>query len=363
MFKLRIKSPILLALLILFVVISHIISEASGPTTHGALSRFSGNWIIAIPISAFIIMLSIWLYKHRKVERNPVIVPHYEANQALSLLEVELLLKRASNGARGITAEIITLAIQGYLKITKEEGHYVFTNLRDFKELEGVPKIIMDGIFPLRYMEITNPDPGSPVSVDIAKFLNIQSLFYLCARDAMHTARNSLYEKGYTEKNLGLNLAAFFGILASLIALISIYTATQGWIWFLAPLLTALIIGMFGVTLNYRTNKGIEELRHIEGLKLFIHTAEKDRIKFHSNPEKTPEEFEKLLPYAIVFGLETEWTEQFKDIYTAPPIWYKENASLFDPETYTIHLNDFVSIRTPTVFWISLFTRIIKNHN
>ncbi len=51
-------------------------------------------------------------------------------------------------------------------------------------------------------------------------------------------------------------------------------------------------------------------------------TAEKDRIIFHNAPDKTPELFEKLLPVAMVMGVEKEWAKKFEDIYVIPPQWY-----------------------------------------
>jgi uncharacterized membrane protein len=40
--------------------------------------------------------------------------------------------------------------------------------------------------------------------------------------------------------------------------------------------------------------------------------------------------FEKLLPYAIVMGVEKEWADQFKNIYSQPPEWYSGNITSFN---------------------------------
>ena len=58
------------------------------------------------------------------------------------------------------------------------------------------------------------------------------------------------------------------------------------------------------------------------GLKDYINVAEKDRIAFHNAPEKNPELFEKLLPFAMALGVEKKWAEQFEGIYTQEPNWY-----------------------------------------
>jgi uncharacterized membrane protein len=42
--------------------------------------------------------------------------------------------------------------------------------------------------------------------------------------------------------------------------------------------------------------------------------AEADRLRFHNPPDRTPEHFEALLPYAVALGVETDWTRQFGDV-------------------------------------------------
>jgi uncharacterized membrane protein len=37
---------------------------------------------------------------------------------------------------------------------------------------------------------------------------------------------------------------------------------------------------------------------------------------------KTPELFEKFLPYALALGVEQNWVRAFETIITQPPVWY-----------------------------------------
>jgi uncharacterized membrane protein len=73
-----------------------------------------------------------------------------------------------------------------------------------------------------------------------------------------------------------------------------------------------------------RTQKGVEAKEYIEGLKLYMTVAEKDRINFHNAPEKNPQRFEKLLPFAMALGVENEWAKQFEGIYNQQPSWYND---------------------------------------
>jgi uncharacterized membrane protein YgcG len=101
--------------------------------------------------------------------------------------------------------------------------------------------------------------------------------------------------------------------------------------------LTALIplVILVGVNfLFYRllkspTLSGRKIMDQIEGFKLYLSVAEKERLNMLNPPEKTPELFEKYLPYALALDVENEWSEQFAEVlaragdtqgYT--PAWY-----------------------------------------
>jgi uncharacterized membrane protein len=77
------------------------------------------------------------------------------------------------------------------------------------------------------------------------------------------------------------------------------------------------------------------------GLKMYINTAEKERINFHSDPKKYTDIFETLLPYAMIFGLEKQWAKQFEDIYTQPPTWYEGNINTFNTAYFVNSINSF----------------------
>jgi hypothetical protein len=49
---------------------------------------------------------------------------------------------------------------------------------------------------------------------------------------------------------------------------------------------------------------------------MYLMTAEVDRMHFIGTPPtKTPELYEKYLPYAIALGVEKQWTQQFSTIF------------------------------------------------
>ncbi|HEU5290132.1 MAG TPA: DUF2207 domain-containing protein [Cyclobacteriaceae bacterium] len=74
---------------------------------------------------------------------------------------------------------------------------------------------------------------------------------------------------------------------------------------------------------------GRKRMDEIEGLKMFMEVAEKNRLNMLNPPEKTPQLFEQLLPFAIALDVENAWSKQFDEIISKAiqnneysPRWY-----------------------------------------
>jgi uncharacterized membrane protein YgcG len=86
------------------------------------------------------------------------------------------------------------------------------------------------------------------------------------------------------------------------------------------------------------TKEGALAVEHLEGLREYIRLAEADRLQMlqsvtgaeREKLDKTAADgpdvikiYEKLLPYAVIFGLEKEWAGELAKYYdTNPPDWY-----------------------------------------
>lgn len=62
------------------------------------------------------------------------------------------------------------------------------------------------------------------------------------------------------------------------------------------------------------TLQGRRIMDQIEGFKLYLSVAEQDRLEVLHPPDKTPEIFEKYLPYALALDVENEWCAQFAEV-------------------------------------------------
>ncbi|MDT8285090.1 MAG: DUF2207 domain-containing protein, partial [Thermovirgaceae bacterium] len=112
---------------------------------------------------------------------------------------------------------------------------------------------------------------------------------------------------------------------------------------FALSLVGALLINVlfYHLMKNY-TPRGRELMDDLEGLRMYMMTAEKERIRALARvdmPEQTPEHFESILPYAIALGVEKEWASSFDDVlknaqydpgwYTGTSPWYHMGAASF----------------------------------
>jgi uncharacterized membrane protein YgcG len=100
---------------------------------------------------------------------------------------------------------------------------------------------------------------------------------------------------------------------------------------------------LFYHLLKAPTLLGRKVLDKIEGFRMYLSTAEEERLNYLTPADKTPELFEKYLPYAFALNVEQKWSEQFSDILSAAaieknysPSWYSGSGwNTFDTSGFT----------------------------
>jgi len=107
--------------------------------------------------------------------------------------------------------------------------------------------------------------------------------------------------------------------------------------WFLIGLAItgAGINWLFYELLKASALSGRELLNKVEGFRHYLDVAEKQELANRHPPGRTPELFERYLPYALALGVEQQWAEKFTDILTRVsavgktayhPVWYSGAA-------------------------------------
>lgn len=115
--------------------------------------------------------------------------------------------------------------------------------------------------------------------------------------------------------------------------------APMTFLW--AGLLSGLIVVGFGRIMPARTLQGTRALEGVLGFEEFLTRVEVDRF---DRVIKTPELFEKFLPYAMALGVEKNWAQAFESIVTTAPAWYQgSDLAQFNTRGFTSRMGDMAS--------------------
>jgi uncharacterized membrane protein YgcG len=87
--------------------------------------------------------------------------------------------------------------------------------------------------------------------------------------------------------------------------------------FFIAAMVVVACNLVFYWLLKAPTQRGRAVLDEIEGFRMYMTTAEEERLKVLHPPEKTPALFERYLPYAMALDCENEWNNKFVTVLAA----------------------------------------------
>jgi uncharacterized membrane protein YgcG len=296
-------------------------------------------WLTALAIGSFAALLAIvWMsvVRNRLMKRargRSTIIPEYLPPKDTSVTVSAFVLKRPS---AAMTAQILDLAVRHYVKIyqTKEKSfmrlaEYELEIVKDVSNLSEEEHRLLESLYGSK-----KPSVGSRFSMkklqgdySIGKRLNKDR------ESLQNRVRNMyhLYEKAVLE-------AKGFQRAAAVMLIIGILT-------FSPLLVVAAVVGfVYAYTAWPLTEKGAELRDYLLGLKLYIDVAETDRIAMlqspegaekvgtvdENNPGQLVKLYERVLPYAVLFGVEKEWLKQlgaYYDTSNSQPDWYAGNSA------------------------------------
>ena len=298
-----------------------------------------------------------WYRKGRDPKGSGVIVAQYDAPSGLKPLAVGALMDFKAD-KQDITATIIDLAIRKYIRIIEQTDKKIFKDKTIYNlELLNIDYGPLDpNETKLMYALFSDQTVGAKVDVS-----SLASKLYSTAEKLSKNTTKQMTDDGYfngsTSKASGV-MSIVIIVIFVLVWLFGIFMS----VWTVASLVVSILIAVICMNaLSARTPKGVAAKEHAEGLKLYLNVAEKDRIaKLQSpnaayapnagEPVRTVELFEKLLPYAMVLGVEQQWAGQFANLYTSPPDWYTGNFNTFNTLYLVNSLNTGVGTAVSTAF-------------
>lgn len=277
-------------------------------------------WFIPFPFLIVLLWFRkrlIFWRKRRDYYKTHPIIAEYDPG-SFDPLDAAILVNGKTE-FKDVTAVIVSLAIRGYLRFDNRDDEILFTKIKSVgAEGKAYENALLDSLHEKRESALDKK-------------------FGSAATKGLQSAATSLLAREYfTGKLAGAAVIGKF--VPTIIAFF--FALNPGmfiWIWLgkgfgIAFSGACVLIGIISLLIKpmvFLTNKGLEAQRKLLGLKRYIEVAEKERITFANAPAKTPELFEKLLPYAMVFHLEKKWAEEFEHIYVTPPSWYGGDMGVF----------------------------------
>jgi uncharacterized membrane protein YgcG len=283
------------------------------------------NWPFVLPLAVFFVMLWLWWTRGRDPERDSITV-QYDPPDKLSPGECGTLVDDEA-GMRDITGTLVDLAVNGYMTIEQKQqgGALAFLHHRDYIFHLKKPPAEWTGARPHEQeMLAAIFDAGGATDVPLSSLQNRfythlpaikDAIFDALVSDGYYLHRPDVVRQSYLGGGLliGFLLIAGSGWLAN-------QTGVASLTWVITGVISAAIICGFGWFMPARTTTGAQTYAKVLGFEDFLGRVEKDRIE---RLEKTPELFEKYLPYAMALHVEKGWVQQFSGIAMQPPAWFQ----------------------------------------
>lgn len=309
------------------------------------------NSPLFIPVIALLGMLWIWWTRGRDAEHGAITV-QYEPPDKLTPGECGTLVDNSAD-MRDITATLVDLAVKGYLTIEqKDESHLLgLTHSKTYIFHLKKPGTEWGATRPHENeMLVALFDGGANPDVNLA---DLQNHFYThlpVIRDRIYDAlvgdgyylhRPDTVRAGYLVGGICVGIFMVFGsnVIANM-------TGIARLPWILAGIGTAAAISGVGYFMSGRTLTGSQTREKVLGFEEFLGRVEKDHI---DRLEKTPELFEKYLPYAMALRVEKKWVAAFAGIALQPPQWYSAPYGVGFQPIFLVNDLNFMSSQAGTM--------------
>lgn len=280
---------------------------------------------------------------------RPTIIAEYTPPPNVDALESAVLLGQTS---KAIPAEVLEQAVVGSIRIIEGPakawgGQRLIAELVDPSRADGDGRMLLDGLFP------------SGVPGEQYEFGRQDTRLSKVAQKILAAADKALTDQGL-RRSVPFGSRAWpilAAVVAGTVVVASGVVALVGYVSAAVPVVLMVAAGlMFAVVIALvarrpLTAAGAETRDHLRGLKEFIAWAEADRIRMLQSPQGAervgvdvddPRQmlrlYERLLPYAVVFGQEKEWSKHLAVLYAAAgvsaPYWYVGTGA-FDASSFS----------------------------
>ncbi len=257
-----------------------------------------------------------WL-KHGKDPVEGVVITRYEPPKGFSPASLRYI-RQMYYDDKVMTAAIVNLAVKGYLEISKKGKTHSLRKLNTETlkpPMAPGERELFEAIF---------------AEGDVVTLKNSNHKVLGKARSKHSQSLRKDYKNHYFKTNALLNLPAI--LIVILTTLIAVNVGRGATALVIAMIvLSFLTMAVFAIIMKRPTIRGRQLLDEMLGFKDFLEIAEKDELNLRNPPQKTPELFEMMLPFALALGVEQAWSERFAKVLAAirdpdgnayRPSWY-----------------------------------------
>jgi hypothetical protein len=341
-----------------------------GPLTQAKYFVFD-NIAASLSVLGFLLVFFYFFYQWFRYGRDPAagtIIPVFEPPEGMSAAGMRYVDRFAGYDDKGFTAAIVELGVKGHLKIAEDKG------VTRVEKREGGRRIY-DGEEAIKRHFFTKKNSLALVQSNHVQVSGAREAL----KTNLKRLYDDLFRNNYAKWGFGLLLTfisvalcltgisiqfsgayasdAFLGTLIPIIPLLLAsfalnngFTArTDNWflvgigmvfgiipaaigLWYvwrnvdgyyeLIPTICAfastMLCAFYLEWMEAPTPEGRKVLDHIEGLREYLGTADEGpRLEALNPPTKTPQLFERMLPYAIALDVENSWAEKFKNVLAA----------------------------------------------
>ncbi len=304
------------------------------------------NWPLGIPLLIFGVMYRLWSTRGKDPRLRPIAVV-YEPPDRLTPAEVGTLVDESPD-TRDITATVVDLAVRGYLRITERKAEhlfglwssmdYLFQRTKPRQEWGTLPafeRLLLEAIF-------------KDSETDEVPLSSLENRFYASLSGIHDAIFDSLHRRKYYSQRPDRVKQGYLvgGIVIGMLLTLALAALADR--WGMAPLtalsaglLSGVIVAWFGRIMPARTLQGTRALEGVLGFEDFLTRVEADRF---NRVVKTPELFEKFLPYAMALGVEKNWARAFESIVMTAPAWYQgTDPAHFNARSFSSRMGDMAA--------------------
>jgi len=316
------------------------------------LERLVALWgiIQAITLPIFIGLVIVFgviarRRKYRMAEERPIVAEYIPPKDASVMVSARV----STRSINVFSAQLIDLAVRHYIAIIETKpksawrsAEYDIEIMTDLATLRAEEREIISDMFgsvPAVGVRLALKSLKNNMSYATRTLDNDKKLKVLL------TTSYAMFEKSPKASKL------FYGWAVGLLIL-GVLTVS------VAILFAAVVIWAYGVSLRPLSDKGLDLRRYVLGLDKYIKASETERLAFLQGPDTAQKVgyavdandtsqliklYERVLPYAILFGREKEWAQRLGDYYTqtqSAPGWYS-GSSAFNGALFASALSSF----------------------